>query len=87
MFVFCKNGLCILEDSEGTLHYFDPANSLKDVASYVWQKESLSGYRGTPNPFEGADRPVEYVDPETNPVHRLRSLSSILDDSFYTEKY
>ncbi|MDQ7826281.1 MAG: hypothetical protein RDV48_25995 [Candidatus Eremiobacteraeota bacterium] len=85
MIFFCKTGLLVLQDNEGVLHYFDPSNSLKEVAKYVWAKNSLKSYQNESNQPEGRKARVEYIEPPVRPEHRLRSVSRLLDDHYYQE--
>ncbi len=87
MVYFCKSGLMIIKGSDGTYHYFNPQNSLKEVSSYIWSNDSLSEFHIEFEPGEADAHNIFYIDPPKEAVHRLRSRSSasIMDDKYYTD--
>lgn len=85
MVYFCKSGLMILKDSDGDLYYFNPRLSLREVAEYVWSKDSLCEFQTEINPDEKKEHNVNYIDSTEQGVHRLRSLSPLMDDKYYTD--
>ena len=75
----------ILKDSNGDFHYFNPRLSLREVAEYVWSKDSLSEFQTEINPDEKKEHNVNYVDSQDLNSHRLRSISPLMDDKYYSD--
>ena len=70
-----KRGLLIIKDLDGTSYYFDPTNSLKDVAAYIMSNPSLSHITSEPDKTnddaddgddsDGLSSPVDPIGNET----------------------
>jgi hypothetical protein len=87
MISFCKSGMLVLQDREGMLHFFDPAESLSDVAKYVWKNTSLECYQADSEELEPRKHHRLFVELKKVDNPRLRSRSSMLDDPYYQESY
>ncbi len=81
----CKTGLLVLTDSEGVHYYFDPSNSLRDVAHYIFNTSTLNQYKVENNEFAIGASPHKYVEVPHEESHRLRRRFSIRDDPYYSE--
>lgn len=84
---FHKNGVVIVKDSKGMLHVFEPQETLRDVAKYVWKEESLRDFR-----IEGEDsslknhEDVRFVRLSSDKDDdRLRSVRGMNDDPYYQD--
>lgn len=85
MIRFHKNGVTLIEDVNGTLHLIDSKESLRDVARYVWHEESLASYRIDGNDsWPGEKRDIKLVQLTPIKEERLRSMSDINEDSYYS---
>ena len=82
MVYFTKRGLLIAEDKNGKLFYFDPASSLKDVASFMSERPELSNLISEPDKSFIDNRDSEYIDfrESSSNDSRLRSQSVIETD-------
>lgn len=82
---FHRNGVIVIEDAVGTLHVFEPQETLRDVAKYIWREESLKVLRieGEESSFKDY-KDVRFVKLSDEKGERLRSLS--LDSDPYFEE-
>jgi hypothetical protein len=85
MISFCKSGMLVLQDREGMLHFFDSAESISDVAKYVWKNTSLDCYQANIDDLQ--PRISKRVFVEFNKVDnpRLRGRASRFDDPYCQE--
>jgi hypothetical protein len=83
MIRFHRNGLMVMLDSEGKAHILDSKESLKDIATYVWQNESLKDYRISGDDSLKEIKEIIFVELGREKEPRLRSLSS--DDKYYND--
>ncbi len=79
-----KRGLLIIKNSEGTSYYFDPTNSLKDVATYIMSNPSLSNFISEPDKTND-EHHIIYVDPPNKEENRLRRFSPLKEDKYFEE--
>ncbi len=79
---FHKNGLMLMSDAGGTIHVFDPRESLKAVAQYVWTQDALKDLR-----VEGETMPeapnLHFVELSPEKAQRLRNLTELTADDYY----
>lgn len=86
MIRFHKNGVTLLEDSNGIIHLLEPKESLRDLAKYIWQEDSLSSYRiDTEEPLPGGKKEVKVVQLTHEKEQRLRLFSDVEHDSYYSD--
>ncbi len=83
MIRFHRNGLMVMLDSEGKAHILDSKESLKDIATYVWQNESLKDYRISGDDSLKEIKEIIFVELGREKEPRLRSLSN--DDKYYND--
>ncbi|MFH0803345.1 MAG: hypothetical protein V2A78_13310 [bacterium] len=81
MIRFHRNGFMVMMDSEGKAHILDSKESLKDIATYIWQNESLKNYRIAGDDALKDIKDVLFVELGKEKQPRLRGLSE--SDSFY----
>ncbi len=79
-----KRGLLIIKDLDGTSYYFDPTNSLKDVAAYIMSNPSLSHITSEPDKTND-EHHIIYVDPPNKEENRLRRFSPLKEDKYFEE--
>lgn len=80
MIYLTKRGLLIIDDGKGNLFYFDPADTLKDVASYIGSNESLSDIIREPDRGSVAGKNVVYVDTHDASANMIKSFPIMKDD-------
>jgi len=85
MVYFCKSGLMIIKDSSGQLYYFSPQISVREAAEYIWSNENLCEFHNEIEQEDLKDCHVNYIDPAGNGMHRLRSVSNLMDDKYYSD--
>jgi len=82
---FHANGLMMVKDGKGKVHIIDPSEPLNEVARYIWRNPDLADHRMLdPDEFQDAEELI-YVELTKEKFHRLRDLSQLVEDSFYTE--
>ena len=85
MVSICKTGGLILKDSAGVLHYFHPGSSLKEIARYVWNSNSLQDFRVDDESIRRQGGKLVHAEVMEEKSHRLRRAFSMYDDSYYME--
>jgi len=65
----------VMQDSEGIVHILDSKESLKDIATYIWQNESLKCFRVDPQESLKNINEVKFVELRKEKEPRLRGLS------------
>jgi hypothetical protein len=78
---FHRNGFMVMLDSEGKAHILDSKESLKAIATYIWQNESLKNYRIADDDSLKEIKDILFVELGKEKEPRLRGLSE--GDSFY----
>lgn len=82
---FCKSGVMVLMDHNGVYHYFDPNDSIGEVAKYVWNNESLGNYQEEGSKLRNETKRVFAELDKKVFNHRLRLPESIMNDRYYAE--
>lgn len=85
MIYLTKRGLLAINDKEGNLYYFDPANTLKETAAYISSNPNLSDILKEPDK-NAYKKNIVYVDPPEKDSGRLRSFAPIKEDKYFEDE-
>lgn len=82
---FHKNGLLLIKDSDDIIHVLEPKETLKDVATYIWNTDSMKEYR-----IEGEEslkdiKSLKFVELTKEKHQRLRNLTELEKDNYFSE--